>query len=235
MKRFLLTLWNDLLGLFYPRICGACGAPLIDGEELLCLYCLFELPRLSYHRYPDDENPLRHIFAGCSSVRQVIAYLHFQKESYVQHLIHEFKYHNNDRLAIYIGRLAARELQNEGYLTDVDLLVPVPLHPRKIRQRGYNQSERIARGLASIYHIPIDTDSFIRRTYTQTQTRKSAYERRQSIENVFAVAHPEKLAGHHILLIDDVLTTGSTLLNCINTLHIVPDLRISIFTIATVI
>lgn len=235
MKRFLLTLWNDLLGLFYPRLCGACGTLLADGEEHLCLYCLYNLPRRFYHRYPDDENPLRRIFAGCRSVRQVITYLHFEKEGLVQHLIHEFKYHNNDRLAIYIGRLAARELQSEGYLTDVDLLVPVPLHPRKIRQRGYNQSERIARGLASIYHIPIDTDSFIRRIYTKTQTRKSAYKRRQSIENVFAVAHPERLAGHHILLIDDVLTTGSTLLNCINTLRIVPDLRISIFTVATVI
>ena len=100
MKRFLLTLWNDLLGLFYPRLCGACGAPLIDGEELLCLYCLYNLPRRFYHRYPDDENPLRRIFAGCRSVRQVITYLHFEKEGLAQHLIHEFKYHNNDRLAI---------------------------------------------------------------------------------------------------------------------------------------
>ena len=235
MKRFLLTLWNDLLGLFYPRICGACGAPLIDGEELLCLYCLFELPRLSYHRYPDDENPLRNIFAGCSSVRQVITYLHFEKEGLVQHLIHEFKYHNNDRLAIYIGRLAARELRSEGYLTDVDLLVPVPLHPRKMRQRGYNQSERVARGLASVYHHPIDTTSLIRHTYTKTQTQKSAYERRQNVKNVFTVAHPERLAGHHILLIDDVLTTGSTLLNCIDALRDVPDLLISIFVVSTVI
>ena len=234
MKRLISTIWNDLLGLLYPRLCLVCETPLNSGEEHLCLSCLYKLPRTNYHRLPDDENPLRRPFAGTPSVSQTISYLHFEKKGPTQRLIHHFKYHGDDRLAIYLGRLAAKELRADGCFTDIDRIVPVPLHPRKMRQRGYNQSERIARGFAEVYDIPIDTDSLVRQIHTETQTHKSAYDRRQNMVNVFAIARPEQLAGHHILLIDDVLTTGSTLLSCIDVLHTVPRLRISIFTMSTV-
>ena len=235
MQRLLRTVWNDLLGLFYPRLCQLCGTPLCEGEEHLCLDCLCDLPRTNCHRLPIGISATEEPFAGYSAVRRVVSFLHFEQEGSAQRLIHRFKYHSDDQLAIYIGRQAAQELRADGCFTDVDRLVPVPLHPRKMRQRGYNQSERIARGFASVYGVPIDTDTLIRRTYTETQTRKSAYDRRLSMENVFTVAHPERLARHHILLIDDVLTTGSTLIGCIDALHIVPDLRISLFTVATVL
>ena len=231
----LRTVWDDLLGLLYPRICPLCGIPLQQGEAHLCINCLCNLPRTNSHRLPRGTSSIETPFAGYPAVHRVVAFLRFEQEGPAQRLIHQFKYHGDEQLAIYLGHQAAQELRAEGCFTDVDRLVPVPLHPRKMHQRGYNQSERIARGFASIYGIPIDTDTLVRRAYTETQTRKSAYDRHLNMENVFTTIHPEHLAGHHILLIDDVLTTGSTLLSCIDALHTVPDLRISLFTVATVL
>ncbi len=130
-----------------------------------------------------------------------------------------------------LGRMAASELQADGLFRDVDIFVPVPLHKRKERKRGYNQSLCIARGFASVYHCPIDCKTLRRSIYTDTQTRKSPYERHVNVEGIFEIRESKRLEGKHILLIDDVLTTGSTLLACVDTLVRIPHIRISIFTL----
>ena len=133
-----------------------------------------------------------------------------------------------------MGRCMAAELLPTGFFEDVDVVIPVPLHPRKQRARGYNQSEWIARGVSAVTGIPIDTESILRKKNTETQTRKSVFERRDNVEGIFELQHPETLAGKHILIVDDVLTTGSTTLACASCLVDVEDIRISILTLAMV-
>jgi len=174
------------------------------------------------------------LYAGVPQLKDAAAYLFFDKDSRVQTLVHDFKYHDNSKLAEHLGQLAAHDMKADGMFGDVDFLVPVPLHPKKERQRGYNQSFCIARGFASVYEIPVREDLIRRKLYTLTQTRKSLYERHLNTEEVFAVNDATPFAGKHILLIDDVITTGATSLACIDALMTVPDIRISVFSLSVV-
>jgi ComF family protein len=143
------------------------------------------------------------------------------------------KYHDNKELGYLLGRQIARELQaDHSPICTVDLLIPVPLHPRKKRQRGYNQSEWIASGIRSIWDIPIDTQSLARTTHTSTQTRKAIYDRWLNVCSIFNVIHPESLKNKHILLIDDVITTGATISACAKALSGIPGIRISILALS---
>ena len=224
------TIWNDLLDLFYPRLCLLCKKMLLAEERQLCLHCLCDLPRTYYHRR--DDHPLRPLFAGISSLQHLTAFLFYEEGGRVQSLIHSFKYRGNKRLAERLGRMAARELQADGFFRNIDVCVPVPLHRRRQRRRGYNQAEWIARGLATVYHCPVDTQTLVRAVDTETQTHKSAYERRMNVAEAFCLSRPERLANKHVLLVDDVLTTGATLLSCIDCLMRIPHISISVFTLA---
>lgn len=224
------TIWNDLLNLFDPRLCQLCKKTLLPEERELCLHCLCDLPRTYYHRR--DDHPLLPIFAGISSFRHVTAFLFYREGGCVQSLIHSFKYRGNKQLAERLGRMAALELKADGFFRDVDVCVPVPLHRRKQRTRGYNQAEWIARGLAEVYHYPVDTQTLVRAVDTDTQTHKSAYERRMNVAEAFRLSRPEQFADKHVLLVDDVLTTGATLLSCIDCLMRIPRISISVFTLA---
>lgn len=228
-----MTIGNDLLNLFYPRLCLLCKNALIENEEQLCLHCLCDFPRTNYHRRED--NPLLALFAGFSSLQDITAFMFYEKGGTVQQLIHAFKYQENEKLAKILGRIAALELKSDGLFRDVEVFVPVPLHKRKERKRGYNQSEWIARGFASVYHCPVDCKTLRRSVDTETQTHKSAYERHVNMEHVFELRNPESLEGKHVLLIDDVLTTGSTLLACVNKLIQIPRIRIGIFALTVAI
>lgn len=224
------TIWNDLLDLFYPRLCLLCKKMLLAEERQLCLHCLCDLPRTYYHRR--DDHPLLPLFAGISSLQHLTAFLFYEEGGRVQSLIHSFKYRGNKRLAERLGRMAARELQADGFFCNIDVCVPVPLHRRRQRRRGYNQAEWIARGLATVYHCPVDTQTLVRAVDTETQTHKSAYERRMNVAEAFCLSRPERLANKHVLLVDDVLTTGATLLSCIDCLMRIPRISISVFTLA---
>jgi len=217
--------------MFYPSFCMICRKPLVESEQHFCLHCLCDLPKTNYHI--NKGNPTRALFAGYQQINEVSSYLFFEKEGITQRLVHSLKYYGNKSLAEYLGRIAANELKNDGFYASVDTIVPVPLHPVKKRQRGYNQSEFIARGIASVYNCRIDNTSIRRNIYTKSQTRKTTYERHINVENIFEVTDYEALAGHHILLVDDVITTGATTSACIDALiAAAPEIQISVFSLS---
>ena len=221
---------NDLINLFYPRTCVICKNILITDEEHLCLDCLCDLPETNYHT--SKGNPAKVLFAGYPQVDEVTAFLFFEKEGVAQRLIHSLKYYGDKRLAEYLGRFAALKLKDYGFYASVDVIIPVPLHRKKQRLRGYNQSEIIARGIASVYGCKIETSLIERIIHTKSQTHKSVYERHANVEEVFSLTEAEALHGKHILLVDDVMTTGATISACIEALRGIPEIRISIFSLS---
>jgi ComF family protein len=201
---------------------------LTEGEEQICLSCLERLPRtLFYHR---KDNPVSQHFSAILPIVHATAFFHYQKGNEMTLLSYSFKYGKNKRLAYLLGRQAALELelQHTAY-ESVDMLIPVPLHPKREKKRGYNQSEWICMGLSSVWNIPIQTDILLRCVQTQTQTNKTVYKRWSNTQNAFDLKNEEMLQGRHVLLVDDVITTGSTLVACTKTLLRVPDVRVSLF------
>ena len=228
-----MWIWmNNLLQLFYPRLCLGCDKRLTEDEQYLCLHCFCELPRTHYHRRTD--NPVFKLFTGFFRINEIGSFLLFEKDGMVQRLVHSFKYWGNKQLAQYLGRIAFLEMKSDGLFSDIDILIPVPLHPKKERKRGYNQSEWIAKGVESVYPYPIRCDLLYRNKDTATQTRKTVYERNLNVEEIFFLKNAESIEGKHVLLIDDVITTGATLRACIKTLSSIPDIRISIFSLTVV-
>lgn len=207
---------NDLLSLFFPRLCMICDTPLTDGEECICLRCVCDLPRTGYNFL--KENPTAYLFAGKAPVRHAAAFLHYEKGGNVQKLIHALKYHDTYEIGFRLGRMAALYYREAIMSDPPDLLLPVPLHHKKQRKRGYNQSEWIAKGLGSILNIPINTTGLCRARETDSQTRRQTYERWQNVQDIFAIADRDALEGRHILLVDDVVTSGSTIASCAETL-----------------
>lgn len=221
---------SDLLNLFYPRLCLLCQTPLVEGEERICLHCSEHLP---YTHFTDTKaNPVCLLFREKISFVAATALLHFQKGGNGQKLIHSLKYHGNKNLGYELGRRAAMVYQETGLFDSVDLLLPVPLHPERMRKRGYNQSEWIARGIQSATGIAIDTTSLSRIQKTESQTRKQLFERPENVEDIFRLDNADALKNKHVLLLDDVITTGSTLSACAATLKAIPGIRISLFSIA---
>lgn len=230
------TIWNDLFDLFFPRQCLLCKTPLVKGEEHICIKCQCDLP---YTRFSDRDNAVAQLFTGTIPIAEATAFLYFEQGGHSQTLIHALKYHDNRKLGYYLGRLAALELVKNGKNIlsrnggpPPDFLIPVPLHPQKQRQRGYNQSEWIARGMYSVLGVPVDTTSVRRIRSNETQARKQLYDRRKNVRNIFVLDKTTHLQGKHILLIDDVITTGSTIGACAETLSAIPDIRINILGLA---
>ena len=223
-------IFNDLLNLFFPKLCMICQTPLVGGEEHICLKCLYDLPRTDYDF--QKENPTTFLFAGKVPVYRATAFLRYEKGGHVQQLIHSLKYHDNREIGFRLGRMAGLNYRQAIQSDCPDLLLPVPLHPKKRKQRGYNQSEWIARGLNSLLQLPIDTTSLRRIKETDTQTNKPTYERWQNVQDIFSVVAPKELEGKHILLIDDVITTGSTIGACAEALLTVPGVRVSVLAVA---
>jgi ComF family protein len=233
MKKIIFTLkelTDDLFSLFFPNLCLGCGQPLIRGEETICSICHFHLPKTYFHNDPD--NPLNKVFWGRVPVEAVAAYVYFQKGSTVQHLLHQLKYKGKQEVGIRMGKWFGQELQYADIFRDVELVIPVPLHPAKLSKRGYNQSRMFAEGLVSAMQAKIEDRCLYRKVNSKTQTRKSRYNRWENVEDIFAVRHPEKLAGRRILLVDDVITTGATLEACAQALLQVPGVKVCIATIA---
>lgn len=230
MIKQILALANDLLGLFFPKLCLACGEHLLRGEDAICSICHFHLPKTYFHNDPD--NPLNKVFWGRVNLEGVASYLYFQKGSTVQHLLHLLKYKGKEEIGVRLGQWYGLDLKFAAPFRDAGLIIPVPLHPAKKRKRGYNQSEAFAEGLASVMTGRLETRALYRRVNTKTQTRKSRYDRWENVENIFAVRNPEKLRYQHVLLVDDVLTTGATLEACARALLDVPGVKVSVVTIA---
>lgn len=222
--------WQALFELFFPRCCVVCGKPLGKGEEGICTSCNIALPRTGYHLLED--NPVEQLFWGKIPLQHATSFFFYRKGSSFRRILHQFKYGGQKTLAQSMGRYMAAELAASGFFEGIEVLIPVPLHLRKEKYRGYNQSEYIARGIWEVTGISLNKDSIVREKYTDTQTRKTAYERWENVAGVFALRYPDRFVGKHILLIDDVLTTGATTVACASVFKEVEGIRISVLTLA---
>ena len=220
----------DFYRLFYPKLCGACDVPLAKGEAHLCFNCRLEMPFTNFESF--RENPVEKMFNGRVHLEFATSLLFFTKGEKVQNILHNIKYNEQKELAIYLGRIFGERLQNNPYLKDVTAIVPVPLHPQKQHLRGYNQSELFAEGMNEILNVDLMTNVISRDINTETQTRKTRTERWENVEKAFVVKQPKQLAHQHILLVDDVLTTGATMESCTQTLLQSADCKVSIATVA---
>lgn len=228
-KKFKLL--NNLISLFYPRLCISCQNILQENEPYLCLDCQLHLPETNYHLR--SVNPLSEIFMGRVKVEDVYSFLHYRKGNCVQSVLHEIKYKGNKELGAYLAEVYGRKLINTARLQNVDLIIPIPLHPKKFKIRGYNQSEWIAKGLSEATSIPYSTRHLVRQTFTETQTKKNRFNRWENVKDVFVVEHGEELSGKHVLVCDDVLTTGATTEAAIRQILAVNGTRVSVLTLAT--
>ena len=222
--------FRELVYLFYPNLCLLCRHPLVQNERFICLHCFCDMPKTNYHTH--RRNPVWELFSGYSQINEATSYLFFEKEGVTQQLIHTLKYYGNKELAAYLGRIAANELKPAGLYASIDTIVPIPLHPKKEKRRGYNQSVWIAQGIASVYGCSIDTKRLKRVINTTSQTNKSIYDRHVNVERIFELTDLDYFYGKHILLIDDVITTGATVNSCIDVFLSVPDIKISIFSLS---
>ena len=225
-----MKILNHLINLFYPRVCPACGNLLIQGEETVCLSCRYLLPKTHYENNP--ENPLAQTFWGQVDFHAVTAEYFFSKTGKVQHLLHQLKYQGNKDAGYFLGQQLGESIRNAEPFQGIDYLVPIPLHPKKEHLRGYNQSFVIAQGVEEKTGIPINKGVLIRKVYTSTQTRKSREERWDNVKEIFDVIDAEVFVSKHVLLIDDVLTTGATLMAAGSTLLKVPDIIVSAAAVA---
>jgi ComF family protein len=226
MKAF----FEALLGLFYPSLCLACSTNLPSGNESLCLSCRYSLPLSSHHLDPENEFVQR--FWGRIPLEAGAAMFYFSKGSKVQHMIHQLKYEGKKQIGYRLGEWYGRELSASPSFKQVDFIVPVPLHRKKEKKRGYNQSALFAAGLSSSMGVPWLERGLERVAFTETQTKKSREQRFGNVEQAFRVPHPAQLEGKHILLVDDVITTGATLEACGRCILDVPDTRLLLATIA---
>ena len=227
MKRLL----NELRDLFLPPTCPVCGRELAEGNRTVCSACRMAAPLTGFWREVD--NPVVRKFWGLVPVVNASAFLFFVHGNGYRELIHGFKYHGQWHQAYEMGQWYGGELARGGLYADVDTVVPVPLHIRKRLSRGYNQAEYIARGIAASLGVPVDTGSVKRHRYNPSQALKEHRDRWKNVDGIFSVAHPERLKGRHILLVDDVLTTGATITSCAEAvMAAVPDVRISIAVLA---
>jgi len=226
----LKTYWDGFVSLFFPPLCVACDEVLIHQEHLLCASCSFRLPVNDQHLFAENEAVKR--LKGKADVSMASAYLSFTKSSLVQSLIHKLKYKRRRDIGLFLGEQLGRQLAESPLYATVDLIVPIPIHKKKLRTRGYNQSEQIALGIAKAMDLPVDTQSFVRLVHKQSQTRQQRLDRYENVENVFACADPERLRNRHVLLVDDVLTTGATMASAIATLKKATGCKVSVATLA---
>ena len=224
-----MQLADDFLQFFFPDLCLACGQILNKQEKVLCLHCFLHLPRTDFHK--DMDNPVSQLFWGRVKIEFAGSYFYFNKGSAYQPLIHKLKYNGRKDVGVEMGKAFGSELRKTVF-SAADVIVPVPLHPKKLKTRGYNQSEMIAKGLSQSLHLPVNTTCLKRGESTETQTRKSRFDRFRNVEGKFLVNEGSAIEGKHIILADDVVTTGSTLEACAIAVLEVSGTKVSILTLA---
>lgn len=226
-----MNILGDIRDFFFPRTCVCCGKLLSSQEEGLCISCMASLPRTGILNMPGNEME-RH-FWGIYPIGRATALYYYAKGGHVSNILHGMKYHGRRKLCRQMGRVMGVELLNSGFYDGIDFVIPVPLHKNRMRERGYNQAELLARGISDITSIPVLTDALTRTHNNATQTHKSAFERWENAQGLFEVTEKAySLGGKHILLIDDVLTTGATISACLDALKTVDYVKISVLTLA---
>jgi ComF family protein len=227
---YFYDLWDDFISLLFPRLCYACGDHLLRNESLICTGCYVSIPRTNYHL--QNENPVAQLFWGRCMVEKAAAFSLYTRGSRIRNLIHKLKYAGIKEIGYELGRIYAVQLKASGFIADIDMIIPVPLHPSKKRIRGFNQSEYISAGVSAVTELPVDTDSLIRILQSATQTNRTRYERWTNVEGIFRVSDAGAIRGKHVLLVDDVITTGSTIESCVNELLKIEDVKVSVIAIA---
>lgn len=227
---YIYDLWDDFISLLFPRLCYGCGNHLLRNENLICTECYVVIPRTNFHL--ENENPVAQLFWGRCLIEKAAAFSFFNRGSRIRNIIHHLKYKGIKELGYELGRIYGLSLKTSGFIADIDLIIPVPLHPAKKRIRGFNQSDSIAMGIADATGLTINTVSLARTKVSATQTRRSRYERWTNVEGIFRVTDPETLRERHILLVDDVITTGSTIESCANELLKVDGVKVSVVALA---
>lgn len=227
---YIYNLWDDFISLLFPRLCYACGNHLLRNENLICTECYVVIPRTNYHF--EKENPVAQLFWGRCLLEKAAAFSFYNKGSRIRNLIHNLKYKGIKEIGYELGRIYGISLKSSGFTADVDQIIPVPLHPSKKRLRGFNQSDIISMGIADVTGLPVDTVSLARTTVSATQTKRSRYDRWTNVEGIFHVIDPEIIRGRHVLLVDDVITTGSTIESCANELLKIKGVRVSVVALA---
>ncbi len=222
---------RDFVNTIFPNNCVCCSEPLYRQEEFVCISCFNELPETDFEA--NTNNPAAKLLSGLTNFNTCIPLYYYLKAGKVQNILKSMKYKNGAKLCQHMGKQLGLKLQSYPSLQDITSIIPVPLHPKKQKIRGYNQSEMLADGVSAVLDIPVDTDILTRIHDNSTQTNKSRNERWQNVSHIFSLNYMEKITGGHILLIDDVITTGSTVEACCSVLNEATDIRISIATLAT--
>jgi ComF family protein len=219
---------NSILQFVFPHVCSGCGSDLLSVESSLCLHCIDALPETNFAKHPN--NPVEKIFWGRLSLLSAASSFYFTKESLVQKLMHQFKYKNNRDLGVQLGRLMGKHIiQSDRF--PADALIPLPLFPGKEKRRGYNQALLLCEGIAESLKVPVLTDVITRPEHTETQTKKGRVERWKNMDGKFLLIKPEAINNKHLLLVDDVVTTGATLEACGNELLKADNVSLSLATL----
>jgi ComF family protein len=229
-KSIITEIFQDFVSLIFPAHCLACENSLVKGENLVCTHCMLQMPQTNYHLDPD--NALKKRLAGRIAVEYVMALFKFSKNGRVQGILHALKYKGQPELGVMLGHVYGERLRSSTCFKSFDLIIPIPLHPSRLRRRGYNQSAKFAEGLSAEMDIPFSDSVMVRKIKTATQTRKSKLNRWQNVDEVFGVTNPDEVKNKRILLVDDVITTGATLEACGNQLLNAGCLNLSIACIA---
>ena len=222
---------DGLKQLIFPHNCIVCGRVLVRGEHQLCTYCETSLPKTGFERFRGNPTEMR--FWGKVDVYSGFSAYYYRKGQVISHLIHDFKYHNNREIAVYLGRLMGVMIKKSKMSDDYDCIVPVPLHPHKLNIRGYNQCSLLAQGVSQVCGLPVNEEILLREKFSVSQTKKSKFERITSLNGSFVISREaERFSGLRVLLLDDVLTTGATLEVCCRALSKIPRVRIGVVTLA---
>lgn len=226
----MMSFVNNIINLFFPPVCGGCHSLLLSNEKVICTICRHNMPLTNHHLNIENEAFKR--FYGRIPVEFAATFLYFHKKGIVQELIHNLKYKRQENIGTVLGEWYTAELKDVAILKTIDEIVPVPLHKRKLRERGYNQVTNFGKSLSYGLNIPYNPNILVRNVYSKTQSKKNLFHRSEGIDSIFNVVYNEKDHNKHFLLIDDVMTTGSTLEACSQALLKIPGAKISIVCLA---
>lgn len=226
----MVNILNNIISVFIPAVCAGCKRKLSVSDQILCVTCRHELPITNFHL--EKENSVKRLFSGRASIRNANSFLLFHKKGIVQQIIHQLKYKGQQQIGAFFGNWYGLILKKDAVFKDVDVVIPVPLHKKRLKQRGYNQVTTFSKALATKLDLKFDENSFARTKNTSRQVFRSRGDRWQRLQNAFTVIDEENLKGKHILLVDDVITTGATLEACANILLKMPGTTVSIVTLA---
>lgn len=226
-----ISFWSRLLDLVSPRLCVVCGERLAVTEETLCSKCYLHLPRTDFG-HDLYENVMAKLFWGQIRIEKATALFYYEPHAETANLLYELKYKHHPEIGLVMGRMMARELQKSGLFDDIDALVPVPLARKRERQRGYNQSMMLVRGVNEVTGLPIFNKVVRRTRFEGSQTQRGRWERNENVADVFELTEGDSISGKHLLLIDDVVTTGATIIACAKEMQKASDVKISVLALS---